>query len=254
MARMQRKCVIASVGIHALLLMVLLVGPAFFRPMHRDAQESEASFPLLQFVQVPVESEPTPSTAFAPALTPAVSQPSPGVVRSDPVSTPMAPHKDWSIDQLSAKPRISTNLVVRNRSPRPGPRSMDQHTSADQFFRAVDNLFQGLSSATSILADGASGTRQGNSAYSQIVKAIYDKNWDPIGFGVSGETKPATARVVIGNDGRIISAEIIDRSGDLQMDQSVQRTLQQVKTIEPFEPAAREAQRSYVIKFDVRAR
>jgi hypothetical protein len=115
-------------------------------------------------------------------------------------------------------------------------------------------LFQGLSSATSILADGPSGSQPGNSAYSEIVKAIYDRNWDPIGFGVSGETKPATARVVIGNDVRIISWEVTERSSDLQMDQSVQGTLEKVKTIKPFEAGAREAQRTYVIKFDVRER
>ena len=212
--------------------MILLVGPAFFRPTERDAVGNEASLRLLQFVQVPTESDPA------------------GVVRSDPVPSAIPFRKVWPIDQPSANPQISTNLVVRNRKPRPGPASAEQHTSADQFSRAVDSLFQGLSSATSILADGPSGSQPGNSAYSEIVKAIYDRNWDPIGFGVSGETKPATARVVIGNDGRIISWEVTD----LQMDQSVQGTLEKVKTIKPFEAGAREAQRTYVIKFDVRER
>jgi hypothetical protein len=205
-------------------------------------------------VKVPTQSEPARSTPSASALTPAVSQSSAEVVRSDKVPALVMPRKDWSIDQTSAKPQISTNLIVRKQSPRPGPRSGEQRSSADQFSRTVDKFFQGLSSATSILADGSSDTRQGNSAYSQIVKAIYDRNWDPIGFGVSGETKPATARVIIGHDGRVISWEITELSGDIQMDQSVQGALEKVKTIEPFDQGSGEAQRTYVIKFDVRAR
>ena len=36
MNRLQTKCVIATAGIHLLLLVILFVGPAFFAPRHQE--------------------------------------------------------------------------------------------------------------------------------------------------------------------------------------------------------------------------
>ena len=88
-------------------------------------------------------------------------------------------------------------------------------------------------------------------AYARIVRFFYSQSWEP-----SGTSDPKTfvkAKITIASDGKVSSARILEPSGDTQMDESVRQTLERVQFIEPFEPGAKESERTYTINFSVRA-
>ena len=60
--------------------------------------------------------------------------------------------------------------------------------------------------------------------------------------------------VTIRNDGKVIAARIIRRSGETQVDGSVQRTLDRVSFIAPFPEGAKEKDRIYTINFNLKAK
>jgi TonB family protein len=64
----------------------------------------------------------------------------------------------------------------------------------------------------------------------------------------------ADAKIVVSRDGTIVSAEIVSKSGDAAVDRSVQRALDQVKTLPPFPEKAKDTQRSFLIRFNLEAK
>jgi TonB family protein len=56
--------------------------------------------------------------------------------------------------------------------------------------------------------------------------------------------------VTIASDGTVISARIIDSSGDAALDASVQKTLERVTFIAPFPEGTTDKQRTYTISFN----
>jgi TonB family protein len=71
---------------------------------------------------------------------------------------------------------------------------------------------------------------------------------------VTGDETITKVTVTIGSEGKVLSRRIIKLSGVTSMDKSVQRALELVKFIEPFEPGAKEKERTYTINFDLRAK
>jgi TonB family protein len=86
-------------------------------------------------------------------------------------------------------------------------------------------------------------------AYARIVRFFYSQSWEPA--GENDPTIAAKAKVTIASDGKVSAARIVQSSGDARLDESVQRTLDHVQFIEPFEPGAKENERSYTINFRV---
>ena len=58
----------------------------------------------------------------------------------------------------------------------------------------------------------------------------------------------------IANNGRVISARIIERSGDGGVDRSVQKTLDRVTEIAPFPDGSTDRERTYIINFNLKAK
>jgi TonB family protein len=63
-------------------------------------------------------------------------------------------------------------------------------------------------------------------------------------------------KIVVARNGEIISSEIISKSGDAAVDQSVQRALDQVarQKLPPFPPKATDTERAFLITFNLQAK
>lgn len=291
MNRLQKKCVIATAGVHLLLLTILVVGPAFYNPQPKPdntqvldvipANLIDAAFnsgvrnaappppapvvapppqpqqqqpllappPPLPKPPVPPPPEPTPSLTerveklFKPEPRPEVK---PEPVRPAPKPPTVEPHK------------IQPNLtpVIRN-----APRTESAAQAADDSQRqqrlrqqaiqnAVRSLRSSLAPAMTVDMPGDSSVAYAN--YASVVKSVYEQAWIPP--DTARDDANTKVRVTIARDGTVISARIIESSGDPATDDSVQRTLDRVKIIAPFPDDSTDRERTYVINFNLKAK
>jgi TonB family protein len=81
-------------------------------------------------------------------------------------------------------------------------------------------------------------------------KQTYLANWN-VGTNVVIITEPVRVKtkVSVAKDGTVESAEIIKASGNPGFDQSVQQTLERVKSVPPFGAGATDERRTFVIDF-----
>jgi TonB family protein len=127
--------------------------------------------------------------------------------------------------------------------------------AGQEALRAAQNIREGTSSATAVDEDfGPGGGGPAYAGYASLVQKVYLDAWI-----APDDTKDdaaiTKARVTIANDGRVISADIISRSGDSQMDTSVQRTLDRVPSVgRPFPEGVKDKQRTYILKFDLKVK
>jgi TonB family protein len=249
MNRLQKKCVIVTAGVHLLLLVILLVGPAFFsrRPKADDLQVLDvipATLVDAAFNSGVANAAPPPPE---PIVTPPPRVPAPPKaepprpVIKDPEKTPMPPEKP----KESRKPQISTQLVTRT-APKATPNAGEARARA--FKNAALKLKKNLSPGTTIDMPGNSSVAYAN--YASAVRSIYDEAWTLPAHVASDEeiTKVSVS------DGTVVSASIVTPSGDANVDASVQRTLERVKFIAPFPEGAAEKERTYVINFNTKTK
>jgi TonB family protein len=253
MPRLQKKCLMASFGMHGMLLFVFLLGSAFFRPASQTSSDTIANHgdsPVIQMVTLPPQDAPAASLTSQPAVP--TRQLSPAQPPQE--TQPVKPREGFDLATPAARTlRISTNVVMR--APQTAIASTHQpvgHIDGEGVAQSVNNLLKALSSGSPIGLDFPSGNGTGDSSYAQIVKETYTRNWKSIG---TPPTSPGSTvvKVTIGKNGTVLSAVIITPSGDEALDRSVQRTLEHVRTIEPFEAGARDQERTYTINFNLQA-
>ncbi|MDD5139331.1 MAG: TonB family protein [Verrucomicrobiales bacterium] len=89
--------------------------------------------------------------------------------------------------------------------------------------------------------------------YALNTKKAYLEVWD-VGTNVVLSAGPVRvkAKVLIDKDGKVESAKIVEFSGNQPVDESVQKTLDQVKSVQPFETGATDEQRTFVINFELK--
>jgi TonB family protein len=255
MNRLQRECLVASAGFHLLLVFLLLIGSAFRAP---DGKRGDPA-PPIQLVTAP-QSELAATAALPPrnGMQPGVMPGAVGEIKQ-PITARNLPES--ISDRRPTKLQISTNVVIRNlaataTASRPAPRSQPVagDPRVEQVDRVLAGILSGLSPATPIDTNIGSGRDDQARAYEQLVKEAYTRSWIPLESEVTDEETVTKVTVTIGSEGKVLSRRVIKSSGVAAMDKSVQRALEQVKFIEPFEPGAREKERTYTINFDLRAK
>lgn len=247
MNRLQKKCVLATAGVHLLLLVVLLVGPAFFQPRH-----PADNMPILDVIPAnlidaafnsgvrnaqppPPVTQPVPQ--LLPVVTPRVPMPSPEkMVKPEAVKQTPTPKQEHEI-----KPNLKP--VVRGES----NNVRDDSQRARALRNAIRNLKNNFSPSTTVDMPGNSSAAYAN--YADAVKSIYDQAWT-LPDTIAHDNENVKARVTIASDGTVISARIIEPSGDAALDASVQKTLERVTFIAPFPEGTTDRQRTYTINFN----
>jgi protein TonB len=271
MNRLQKKCVMATAGVHLLLLVILFVGPAFFysRPKADDLQVLDVIPTHLidaAFNSGVANAQPPPPAPAAPPQppppVPVITPPAPvpeKIVKAEPVKPPdkLSPDNLTPVEKpAKTEPRkiqISTQLVTRT-APKNSPaadNSQQQQRQAQAIRSALRNLKSNLTPGTTIDMPGNSSVAYAN--YASVVKSIYEQAWVPPDNANNDEAN-AKVSVTIASDGTVISAHIVAPSGDAGVDASVQRTLNRVTFIEPFPDGAKEKDRTYIINFNLKTK
>jgi TonB family protein len=273
MNRLQKKCLIATAGLHLLLLVILLVGPAFFAPSPkpddtqvldvipasvldeainsgaRSAQPPPAPAPIVTpqpqptppapkpIVQPPPTPQPTLLTELKKVFTPEPPKP-------ELVPTEIQPHKIQPV--LTPVVRTSSQNYVT-----PKLKDDSQAKLRAEALKAARALEKNLTQATVIDAPGDSSTAVAN--YASVVKSIYEQAWTPPDDAANDDANTKVS-VTISSDGTVITAHIITPSGDSGVDDTVQRTLERVQLIAPFPAGSTDKERTYIINFNLKAK
>ena len=249
MHRLQGKCLFASVGFHLLLVLSLLSGAGFRAERHQTVVPGP-----LQIVTPPADAGPSaPAVAdreTGPAST-QTAQPdrAPPALKPDPASLEPA-----RLDRPKLSPANLTRITRTPRTRIPARVGPTEDSAATLIDRAVTSLGRGLSPLTDIHTQFGGALDAAAQDYAQAVKDAYTQNWDPAGDGAAGDGALTRVTVTIASDGRVLSAKILNPSGDRRADQTVQEALRRVSLIRPFEPGAKDYQRTYTINFSLNAR
>ncbi|HTQ51436.1 MAG TPA: TonB family protein [Candidatus Acidoferrales bacterium] len=261
MNRLQKKCVLATAGVHLLLFVILLVGPAFFAPRPKADDLQVLDVIPANLIDAPFASgvrnaQPPPPVVQPapqpPAPQPVVSQPPPKptpepVVKPDPVKPAPAPEKSQE-----HKIQVDTHLVKRN-APRNTSTPDNSTQQARALRKAIRSLKQNFSPGTTVDMPGNSSVAYAN--YASAVKSVYDQAWAQVPLdNVANENENVKATITIASDGTVISARIVDSSGDGALDASVQKTLERVSYVAPFPEGSTDKQRTYTINFNPQLR
>jgi colicin import membrane protein len=281
MNRLQKKCYIAAIGLHLLLVVILFVGPAFLSHSNTD------DTPVINFIPANLidgnfsgggPKNPTPAaTATLTPPTPPVAQVTPQPPQPKPADvpkpTPAPVAKDepklvqktkpdpetLDVKPAKEKPTISTKLITRKSTPTKTTTQDDDTAAARQralaIAKSIRSLREGLSSSTTTIEapQGFGGGGEAYANYATVVKSIYDSAWiEPADATTDDATGKVT--VTVGSDGTVISARITTPSGDDKTDASIQRTLDRVKYIAPFPAGTTDKERTYIIDFNLKAK
>jgi TonB family protein len=280
MNRLQKNCLIVSAGMHLLLIVILVVGPAF-----RSSNDQADNLPVLDFVPVktvdalvsgggnPKGQLPAPAPspprrapqAYSPPPAPAQppeSKPRPAA--PEPVKESQEPHESLE----TGKPRqhrieVSTRLVTRDSGKSSSDRSAAERRAreaadarrhaAAAIGRVVAGIQDNLSGSTSIELKGPGGGGLPYANWREAVKSVYDRAWI-LPSGVTSDSASAEATVTIARDGTVVSANLVKRSGNATVDESVRVALDRVRYAAPLPDDAKEDQRTIPLVFDVRAK
>jgi TonB family protein len=271
MNRLQKKCAIATVGIHLLLLIILFVGPAFFNREPKVDNTTVLDVIPANLVDAAVNSgvrnatppppapvvTPQPPTPVAPApiVQPAPPPPEPKPVVTEPTLAERI-EKIFKSEPVKSAPEktettkhtieISTQLVSRAEQPA-STSTLNSHRAAKTLSTTIKNLEKNFTPGTTIDMRGDNSVASAN--YASVVKSIYDRAWE---LPAAVKDENIIVSVTIASDGTVITSRIINPSGDEPADESVQRTLDRVTYIAPFPEGTTDKQRTYTINFNPR--
>jgi len=119
---------------------------------------------------------------------------------------------------------------------------------------ALNSMASGLTERTAAktVVDLQGSGGEAFADYKTVIFNVYRSAWRRVKPDVvANKLASAMAKIVVGRDGAIISAEMISPSGDAGMDKSVERALRAVKSLPPFPAEAHDQQRSFSIQFDL---
>ena len=273
MNRLQKKCVLATAGVHLLLLVILVVGPAFFEPRPKADDSQVLDVIPANLVDAAVNSgvrnaQPPPpnpvATPPAPQPQPAPPPPKPAesspsfvermekIFKSEPAK-PVKPDLTPMEKPAKAEPhkvQVNTKLVTHNAQQNTS--TPDNSAAKVRALRsAIRSLKNNFSSSTTVDMPGDSDASY--ASYASVVVSVYKHAWVPPD-GMDNDNAIVRFTVTIASDGTVISARIIEPSGDAKVDAAVQRELERVTFIAPFPEGTTQKQRDYTLNFNATRR
>jgi len=278
MNRTEKKCVIATVAVHLLLLTILVVGPAFYNPRPKADNAQVLDMIPANLVDAVLNSGVRNATPPAPA--PAVSAPAPQPTPPPPVAHQAPPPPPPPVTQptpsfeervkkfFEPKPAtpvpapapaetrhkilINTQLVVRASTQAYSPATARDDSQARlraSALNAARALEKNLAPGTVVDVPGNSSAAYAN--YASVVKSVYERTL--VSFlpdSVAADKENTKVNVTIASDGTVISSTIVAPSGDPAWDAAVQHTLDRVTFIAPFPEGTTDKERHYTINFN----
>jgi len=273
MSRLLKKCIFLSIGLHILLAAVLLICTAFFvakpdkiRPTlsmiapdvldnllnpHRVTTPKPTPQPPVRRIVTP-----TPPRKVTPTPPRKVTPTPPRKVTPKKQSPELKPTKS----KVTPKPKRKTIKIARNTQtsegatvrPKKNTHPKTPSVSAKQL-NTIKSMRSQLSAAINVNVAGANAAAF--TSYANLVVGVYRRAWEPLIPSELARSRIAKVSVTIRRDGRVLSARIVNRTGDAALDRSVQRTLDRVSRIgKPFPSGSKDTQRSFTLDFTPRIR
>jgi TonB family protein len=288
MNRLQKKCFVASTGLHLLLLLILLIGPAFMASRNKPDTMPVLDFVALKTVDDALSGGGNPKANPAPATfeKPQPLPPAP-VVKPEPpppekpqkpepeketASAPPKPKEpDYSLepsrDRKPKKPNIELTPITRPTDAKDEAKAKAEAEAHEEARRdrerrrrmaaavggAANNLEPSPLGGVTLDPKGPGGGGVPYANFLQAVKSVYQHAW-VVPDGITDENATTAASVTIARDGTVVSSRITRSSGNPGVDQSVQRTLDKVKWAAPLPDTAKENERTVNINFNVAAK
>jgi len=263
MNRLQKKCVIITAGVHLLLLVILMVGPAFFSPRPKADDIHILTVIPAMLVDAPFNSgvaNAAPPEPVAPPQppppVPIVTPPPVKAERDEPVEPPekLSPADlktgDKTVKTEPRKIQISTQLVVRTGQKNSSTAARAQQQQRARAFQvALQKLKGNLTSGTVVDMPGSGSVAY--ASYKDALGSLYYDAWNPEGAG--NDEANTFVRITVASDGTVIDARIITPSGDEKMDNSIQHALQRVPSVPPL-PDKSKVQQDFTIMFNLKAK
>jgi TonB family protein len=202
--------------------------------------------PLKQETRKPEPKKPDVPTPKPPKVTEVVKMTPPEAKpRID--LTELKPIARTDTDKQKAKQEAEAREAARQQKIADAQRQK----VAEQIGKAADTMQRGFSGGTKVEVGGKGG--KASADYGSLVQAVYEDAWKII-QDLSDDNEIAVVRVTITRDGRVVSARFIEKSKSASMNRSVQRALDAVKKLPPFPDFLLEAELSFTIEFNLKAK
>lgn len=254
MNRTQKKCFMASAGLHLFLLLVLLIGPALSFS-GKTPTVTPIDFIPSKIIEGAMAGGGNPNANPPPPAAPA--QQPPASVQPPRIEQPRElPQRNDPIPEPTSKPlkreiQVSTKLVTRrptdkttNARPSSDSKDAQARRDADALGKAVAGLRNNLAPTTTIALRGPGGGGETYAGVEQAILSIYDHAWvSPEGMDASEAVVEVS--VTIESDGSVSSARITHASGDARVDESVRRALDRVSSIPGWDGKRRTVEFSF---------
>ena len=253
MSKLHKKCFLASAGLHGLLFVVLLIGPAFL--MSKTTEKNR--MPTLDFIPSKLIDD-TLGRASAPKQKPIPTPPQKQQVKKveppkpkPPTKEPPSPKRTEPKDTGWKAIPVDIKDAIRKPTQRKPPPSRSRSNQEAKEIAQV--IRKSVAATPSIKISTPSGGGPAYANYAQAIKSIYEHHWHPPDE-TSRDDAVVRVQIVIGKDGTVRSARIIGRCGDASVDASVDATLRRVTKVPPFPTGAKESTRTYTIGFNLKAK
>ena len=270
MNRLQKKCVIATAGIHLLLLTILLVGPAFYNPQPKPEETHVLDVISSTLVENAMNSGVRNATPPPPA--PAITQPPP--VQPPPPTPPkpvepkptiserlkemfnpalkpepVKPAPPKPAENQTHKITINTQLVARV-APKNVTTKDNSRQTAIAVNDAIKNLRQKLSPGVVVDVPGTSSVAY--SSYKDALATIYYNAW-VTPEGVANDEADTMVKIIVAKDGTVVSSRIVTPSGNAKIDDSVRRALNRVPSVGPL-PDQSKSEQEFTLDFNLKTK
>jgi TonB family protein len=277
MDRLAKKCVIASSVLHGTLVLVLLVGPAFL-PAEKPLEAKQIiDFIPYKTLETSISGggnpnveqtipQPTPPTPARPTPAPQPrreeptkrEEPARQETKAEPKSEPKTEAKSEDTSwKPSSKIKVNLKQTVRNtgsstsRSTSTTSRSTER---AQALASAANSIDRGASSPVQISEmRGPGGGGIPYAGFNDALVSAYMRAW-LIPDDLASSSAKVKVTVTLRRDGTVISSRIQSRSGNSELDASVQRALDKVNFVAPFPDSEKSAQKTFWLEFDPRAK
>lgn len=267
--RLQKKCFVASAGLHLLLASILILGSAFLAAPKKAEPTAYVHFIPDFTTDEHIMGGGTPSGGPPPPPVPPVRTPDPAPTPA--VSNPRPPTPTPPPPRPSTATKAPMPLPLRPdpRGTRPASQRTDNGAAAQaaaqaraqQLREALNNRIGqsltgigGLSHSTELhFSDGIGGGGRSYANFLDTVRSRYEEAWF-VPDGVTDDNATTEASVTIARNGDVISARVTRSSGNGDVDASVREVLQRVKFVAPLPEASSDSQRTVEINFNVKAK
>jgi TonB family protein len=294
MNRLQKKCLIFSLGLHGLLVVILFAGAGF------GSRPQETGLQILNMIPANIVDRAgagggTPVVNLAPQAQPQPRAqprvlPQPQAARAEqveraPTPTPRQPKEikrpqaDESEEvglapapkprKRSARHEIKPSFTLANATARGEKtgKTQSSESTARAEARAESRRLKEIQNSLDELAAGvrSSGSPNtivdsegigGGEAFAGYRDVVFSAYYHAwiTPDNATSRLASADAKVTIARDGSIRSAELVRPSGDRALDGSVEQALRRVTKLPPFPASTRDTQRTFVIRFSLEAK